>query len=52
MNNIKNIENNFIYTNMYLLREGVMQGNMSMIKKRFSNDIRVFVHNYIHIFFF
>ena len=36
-----------MYTNMFLVRNGIFKANESMIKKRFSNDLRVFVHNYI-----
>lgn len=44
---MENKDNNFMYCNMYLLRHGILKGNLSMIRKKFSNDLRVFVHNYI-----
>jgi len=37
MNNIKNIENNFIYTNIYLLREGVYSDSVS----GYANNIKL-----------
>ncbi len=45
--NMKNSENNIMYTNMYLLRKKLMKGTESVIRKKFSNDLRVFVHNYL-----
>lgn len=36
-----------MYCNMFLLRHNILKGNLSMIRKKFSNDLRVFVHNYI-----
>ena len=44
---MSNQDNNFMYCNMYLLRNGILKGNESMIRKKFSNDLRVFIHNYI-----
>lgn len=44
---MENRDNNFMYCNMFLLRHNILKGNLSMIRKKFSNDLRVFVHNYI-----
>ena len=44
---MKNSENNIMYTNMYLLRNNILKGTESVIRKKFSNDLRVFVHNYL-----
>ena len=43
----KNNENDVLFTNMWLLRNNFIFGNESIIRKRFSNDLRVFVHNFI-----
>lgn len=44
---MKNIDNNIMYTNMFLLREGILKGNETIVRKKFSNDLRVFVHNFL-----
>ena len=44
---MKNSENNIIYANMYMLRKNLLKGTESVIRKKFSNDLRVFVHNYL-----
>ncbi len=44
---MKNEENNIMYGRMLLIRMGVTKANESMIRKDFSNSLRVFVHNYI-----
>jgi len=43
----KNNENDVLFTNMWLLRNNFIFCNESIIRKRFSNDLRVFVHNFI-----
>ncbi|MGC6526322.1 MAG: hypothetical protein ACON30_08605 [Flavobacteriaceae bacterium] len=43
----RNNENDVLFTNMWLLRNNFIFGNESIIRKRFSNDLRVFVHNFI-----
>lgn len=44
---MKNSENNIIYANMFMLRKNLLKGTESVIRKKFSNDLRVFVHNYL-----
>ncbi|MDB4643915.1 hypothetical protein OAF48_05655 [Flavobacteriaceae bacterium] len=44
---MKNSENNIIYANMFMLRKNFLKGTESVIRKKFSNDLRVFVHNYL-----
>ncbi|MCH1547933.1 MAG: hypothetical protein L7S44_05170 [Flavobacteriaceae bacterium] len=44
---MKNSENNIMYTNMYLLRNKLLKETESVIRKKISNDLRVFVHNYL-----
>ena len=44
---MKNSENNIMYTNLYLLRNKLLKGTESVIRKKISNDLRVFVHNYL-----
>ena len=44
---MKNSENNIMYTNMYLLRNKLLKETESVIRKKLSNELRVFVHNYL-----